>query len=583
MATAAQKARETTLRQKTAQLTQSLKTATGSKAQAMQGSLDRYNKALSSIRSTPTATKPTATPSYSYASGSAQGPASFQQAQTAMQTNTPVNIPISTPTNFSNNQGVANVVTPTGNAGEQNNLAGNVPPANNNYFDTINKMSSIYPQTPQQQPYQSPFMDSLNKTLGAITGFQGQQYQPDQDIGLKQAQEQAINQTMRQAARRNMLYSEGTKTRSQQAAQQLIPQYQERFEDRQQQELDNLYRTLGAVGSMDDRAYRQYQGQTGQAQTDYLNRIRAFEGAQGLAEGMYDRQASQQEASQQAGEDTREKYKDMFGRYLSDREIGYADAYANASPQGFEYLDQFQGDYKAQINALEAAGVPDDDPRLQMLHGARMHKIQNDFEMGMLYGKDYGLEPSQKEQKEYFDVIMKDYETQVKALTAGNEITESELELDKLRAEIMNKNVSTQEKMEMISQMGDKLADMKQRTAIAQQTANTGAARLSLSQNRLAFDKKKQELKVQADLDKTQEDTFDEIEGAMKYLYGRKESTLSAQDARVWLDKQFDDGLDEEVYIAMMKLYDLEDVTTQQNVSDAASYAGSMPLSSYMP
>jgi len=361
-------------------------------------------------------------------------------------------------------------------------------------ISTIKSVSEkLYPSVPERDAYQSPFSNEMRDTLGSILGYQRQQYNPDEDIALKQAQDQAIAQTMRQAARRNMLYSEGTKTRSQQAAQGLIPAYQDRFEDLQQRDFDNLRSTFGLLGTADDRAYRQYLGEGDRTQQSYQNRMDALRQATGVAGDVMARQERQAELGAEEGEDLRERYKNMFGRYLSDREIGYAEAYANASSPMLDYLDEHKADYQAEINRLEGMGLPEDNPYIQALHGARMHKIQNDFEMGMAYGRDYGLEPAQKEQKEYFDATMKELESEIQAITAENKILGSYLDIEQLKADIYDTEIGTEEKMRRIAEMGERLElakrqveDKERQTDIRAYTAETSAATAASREARLA-------------------------------------------------------------------------------------------------
>lgn len=106
-----------------------------------------------------------------------------------------------------------------------------------------------------EQPIgQDQFVDMFNQMLG---GF-NQQYDPNTDPALAQAQQQAMTAVQNRFAANNMLYSEPTKAMMMQEAQKLVPEYTKMFYMNQQNQINNLLK-IGEFGrQINSDSYKMY-------------------------------------------------------------------------------------------------------------------------------------------------------------------------------------------------------------------------------------------------------------------------------------------------------------------------------------
>jgi hypothetical protein len=128
----------------------------------------------------------------------------------------------------------------------------------NNQVDLMSKMSN-YGNT-NINPYNSKYNAELAQQLSMLSNQINNptQYSPDSDVGLQSAQRQAMDATSRAAARRNMLYSDANKYQMGQAALNLVPQFQQQFENQQQNKLGNLFNLMGVLQQMEGQDYGRY-------------------------------------------------------------------------------------------------------------------------------------------------------------------------------------------------------------------------------------------------------------------------------------------------------------------------------------
>lgn len=136
---------------------------------------------------------------------------------------------------------------------------------------------------PRETPKESPYQQQIGQLLTALSQpREAAQYDPTQDIGLQQAQEQAQAQALQQMARRGMLYSDTAKSRTQQVAQELIPQYQQRAEEQdyrqQQTERQNIMDQLKLLTGLEQTGYERATGEEQARRSDLASMLGAVTG-----------------------------------------------------------------------------------------------------------------------------------------------------------------------------------------------------------------------------------------------------------------------------------------------------------------
>lgn len=137
--------------------------------------------------------------------------------------------------------------------------------------DVINSIGkndqSIYKDTfaPQQADVQKQILDSINNP---------KQYNPVNDPALKIAQNQAQRQVEEEMNARGILNSTITSDRITQVTQELIPQYQALFEQKEQQRISNLNTYWQNINQMDSNQFQKFTDnrnyQYGLVKDDYI-------------------------------------------------------------------------------------------------------------------------------------------------------------------------------------------------------------------------------------------------------------------------------------------------------------------------
>jgi hypothetical protein len=100
----------------------------------------------------------------------------------------------------------------------------------------------------------SEFVDIYNQ----MKGISNQQYDPNADPGLKQAQDQAMLAVQNRMAGSGMLFGDTTKAMMAQEAQKLIPEYTKMFYMNQERQLNNMLNTGNFGRDINADSYKRY-------------------------------------------------------------------------------------------------------------------------------------------------------------------------------------------------------------------------------------------------------------------------------------------------------------------------------------
>jgi hypothetical protein len=173
--------------------------------------------------------------------------------------------PLSTPNPFKPS---TNTITPTTSNGTQQPQVQQPqvqqPQTDTNaYLQTLQSVLDFFKSYGNKQqnttPYTSPYGTEIKSLLTSLQNWQQQQYNPDTDTASKLAQDQARLQTMNDMAKKGRVFDTYAAIQEQQAAQQLIPQYQQLYNQQQQQQFANMLNKLNAYQAAENQAYSQYQ------------------------------------------------------------------------------------------------------------------------------------------------------------------------------------------------------------------------------------------------------------------------------------------------------------------------------------
>lgn len=154
----------------------------------------------------------------------------------------------------------------------------------------------------EYDPY-SP--ENLQKLMGIMPQMyqQGQfSYDPNSDVGLKQAQTQAVNRVTQDMVKRGRLYSSFTDSQQQQVSQNLIPQYQQ-------------------------IAYQNYREQEADKRNRYMDEFSRMQTVLGLSKDIestrYNRQKDMTEAERLLKNDEYKKQQDALNALIKQEETNY--------------------------------------------------------------------------------------------------------------------------------------------------------------------------------------------------------------------------------------------------------------------
>jgi hypothetical protein len=105
--------------------------------------------------------------------------------------------------------------------------------------------------------YKSPYSDEIKNTLGTLSNRKFS-YDPNSDVGLKSAQDNAIDITSRAAARKGMIYSDSNKASMGKAALDLVPQFEQSAFSKYQAENADLYNKLGSLSTLENNEFNKF-------------------------------------------------------------------------------------------------------------------------------------------------------------------------------------------------------------------------------------------------------------------------------------------------------------------------------------
>jgi hypothetical protein len=129
-----------------------------------------------------------------------------------------------------------------------------------NIVSDVNKLTGSLGTT-ENKPnteYKSPYSEDISKALFSYNNRSPFSYNPGADAGLQNAQNNAIDNVSRAAARKGMLYSDSNKASMNKAALDVVPQFEQAAFNRYQAENSDLYNRLSVLQNLDNSAYNRF-------------------------------------------------------------------------------------------------------------------------------------------------------------------------------------------------------------------------------------------------------------------------------------------------------------------------------------
>jgi hypothetical protein len=510
------------------------KTSSGVTVAQLQSGLASAQKSLnSSTVSAPTATVATS-PSANYAPGSAAGPPTMAQYTTAVNQNQPVYVPPSGKT--SNPTVPSNTNTPNYTY-DQNSAAGPltrdqyntatdtgvayVPPstptvqpnqeqpqysATDSFTEKMKIIQQLfYPKKEQAPAYVSPYGDSINKLIELISGrvSNPSAYDPTTDAGLKVAQEDAVKASRTALGRRGMIGS-GSGLYGQQgeiqAAQRLIPQYQQMYRQNEQQNTSNLFNQLSAIQGIENSKYNQYRDQVGDVNTKNQMNMTDLLSLANLTGTVSNQDLTQQQYTDSRTDTNYSKglqqsklIQDAYGIYvdpallnpLTAQESSNVTALMNSLPL------QNKSDYQEAMNA-----VGQNNPMYSVLQRARAQKIASDPKLLSQYGNQIGSQTlsGQQAQAQTAGInlgnISQALQNSILSAKAQNAGVVASKELEILEVQLTNGKLDNEGK-----RIANKYLDQNAQAEIAAKWANVNQSNASAQASLINATKKETENK----------------------------------------------------------------------------------------
>jgi hypothetical protein len=106
--------------------------------------------------------------------------------------------------------------------------------------------------------YKSPYSEEISSSVAALKNRGPFSYNPHTDVGLQHAQDNAVDTVSRSAARKGMLYSDSNKASMNQAALDLVPQFEQSAFNKYQAEGTDMYNKLSALDNLENNAYNRF-------------------------------------------------------------------------------------------------------------------------------------------------------------------------------------------------------------------------------------------------------------------------------------------------------------------------------------
>jgi hypothetical protein len=346
------------------------------------------------------------------------------------------------------------------------------------------------PKVSTPDPYQSPLTQNMLDTLAKIQNTGSFKYDPNTDAALNQAQKQAMLQVKNASVASNRLYGSNTEKRLQEAAQGLIPQFQQAAENTYNTGIDRLYQQLSALQGIDAVGYNRYRDTAGDVRSTQLNQQqqygKALDYATGRADTAFNQQIAQApytgklfgEATQQATQQQRNNEVATYGTELSPAARQGVAVY-NAmisNPQMAAVAKQVQSyssDFAKEINARMQANP--NDPLIPYLLAARTAKILGNPQLMQQYGADIGIaNPAVANlAMQYESAQLKD---KLDAIKGQLDSEKARMEIEKVKAEVEKMNwEAAYKQLETINLPYQQKAELQSQIALAAQR-NAAAA-----------------------------------------------------------------------------------------------------------
>lgn len=348
----------------------------------------------------------------------------------------------------------------------------------NNYatLDQITKLFADNAPKPQKAPdYNSILSSDINDQIKQLLALQKQGYtfDPTTDAALKAAQTQSMNRVKQDMASRGRLSSSLTDTQMQQAAQGLIPQYQQLADQRTSNQFNNTLQSLSAIQGLDNTAYGRYRDNVGNINTANTNAYNQYKDSTSFGADQFNKQEtnkttnlnnfmdynsemSKLDETKRNNLSTNQTTVDknlidaevkQYSRPLTEVARPYVSAFQSALqiPGITEYLQTHQNDLAQEINRLQS--VDKNDPLIPVLQGARVLKVLSDPSLLVQYGKDYGFTPSSNDIKAVAEIHKAQLDSYLKEIEAKYAETKAKDDIIKIEQEIIGKNYDNAEKL----------------------------------------------------------------------------------------------------------------------------------------
>jgi hypothetical protein len=326
-----------------------------------------------------------------------------------------------------------------------------------------------------QQPYQSPYAVDMQNTLAAINKWKPTAYDPNSDSGLKEAQKQAMLQAQNEAVRKGRVFDTWATTQEQQAAQRLIPQYQQIHEQNQQQNFGNMVNKLGALSGMDATQYGRYRDTVSDVNTANMNQYNMSKDLYNMAQKDIESSTTSQNTADKARIEAmkdlgyteldgkivptleREKFtatqlkdveaqeKNKFGMVLNDTARKYYGTYEDLYNNDVGFRNDIESNYGNLALLRDKYMANGDTEAADAVQGARLQKIINDPILLEQYGYEFGLSNTETKKKAtelrtaQLEQTSKQMELAMKSLDYSNYEKETQLKLEKAEEDLISK------------------------------------------------------------------------------------------------------------------------------------------------
>lgn len=340
----------------------------------------------------------------------------------------------------------------TVNTSNLNNTGVFAPPYNTGYTPIARDTPDIIQPQDEQFNFQtfSKFMDEYNKSkintplkeykpyemdpqvMQTLKILQDRisnpfKYDPNNDPALRQAQDQAIQLTRQDMARRGRVFDDYAREKEQESAQQLIPQYQQLGVNQYNQQTQDMSNVMNTLRNIDQTGYNryndtydygakteqtQYDRTSKEEQTDYNRGIDKFN--QGIQSAPFTGQLNNKNTVQQDAVIRSNKLADDllvkeqadaqelklqkqevadFGVTLSPEARQLRQAYLQIPSETMSKLQTLSnqdGGFATTINKLMQTDPT--NPIIDQLQAMRLNKILSDPQLRAQYGAEYGMQ-----------------------------------------------------------------------------------------------------------------------------------------------------------------------------------------------